>query len=95
VEYEYDIQGEQRQMKDQNQTVHNYIFDQLGRETEDEVTFPTGSNIDQTVNRIQQGYDQLGNLNDIVSYGPSSSSNQLNFNSGDVLAPSSSTGNTM
>ena len=97
VEYRYDRQGEQIEAKDQNGTVHDYVFDQLGRETEDEVT-AFGSNIDQTVDRIQQNYDLLGNLDNVSSFGPnpSSSSTVYSFSdSGNVLAPASSAGYIM
>ena len=42
VEYQYDRLGEQTQVKDQNQTVHDYVFDGLGQQTEDNATLPTG-----------------------------------------------------
>ena len=35
VEYKYNNLGQQIQVKDQNQTVHDYLFDKLGRMTED------------------------------------------------------------
>ncbi len=66
VEYQYDRQGEEVQTEDQNQTVHDYIFDQLGRQTEDEVT-QFGTGIDDSIDAIVQGYDLLGNVNDVKS----------------------------
>ena len=71
VEYQYNTQGQQVEVKDQNTTIHDYIFDLLGRETEDEVRqLGTGidSGISSPVLRIQQGYDLLGNVVDITSY---------------------------
>ncbi len=69
VEYQYDRQGEEVQTEDQNQTVHDYIFDQLGRQTEDEVT-QFGTGIYQgadAVDTILQSYDLLGDLQDVKS----------------------------
>ena len=71
VEYQYNTQGQQVEVKDQNTTIHDYIFDLLGRETEDEVRqLGTGidSGISSPVLRIQQGYDLLGNVVHITSY---------------------------
>ena len=82
VEYQYNTQGQQVEVKDQNGTIHDYIFDLLGRETEDEVrALGTGidAGISDPVLRIQQGYDLLGDLVDVRSY------NNATVGSGTVL----------
>ena len=53
VEYKYDRLGERTEVKDQNQTVHDYVFDNLGRQTEDCVT-SLGAGIDGTTRRIEE-----------------------------------------
>jgi len=65
VEYRYDRLGEQTQVKDQNQTVHDYIFDKLGRAVEDDATAGTG--VDATAAKILYGYEVRGMLNKVTS----------------------------
>jgi len=67
VEYTYNRQGEQTQLKDQNQTVHDYIFDGLGRLTDDCVT-AWGDDIDQTIKRISRAYEVRGMIQRVTSY---------------------------
>ena len=71
VEYQYDIQGEETQVEDQNQTIHDYYFDQLGRETSDQVT-QLGSGIDGAIMRIDYAYDVRGDEDQITSYSTTS-----------------------
>ncbi len=51
VEYQYNTQSQQTQLKDQNQTVHDYLFDRMGRQTAD-IAGNLGADIDDTVRRI-------------------------------------------
>ena len=67
VEYEYNRQGETVRTKDQNETVHEYLFDLLGRQTTDKVT-AFGTNIDQTVQRISRTYEVRGMVASITSH---------------------------
>ena len=69
VQYTYDRQGEVTSMEDQNETLHTYTYDKLGRQIADTVTLPTGNpqNIDTTVMEIDQGYNVYGNLQYVTS----------------------------
>ena len=51
VEYRYDRQGERVEKKDQNETVHAYDFDNLGRLIHDRVT-SVGSGVDNAALRV-------------------------------------------
>ena len=55
-------------MKDQNETVHTYIYDHLGRLTEDRAAVAAGSGIDEAVLRIERTYEVRGMLETITSY---------------------------
>ena len=66
VEYTYDKQGEVTEMEDQNGTIHEYIYDQLGREIEDKI-LQFGAGVDQSVKEIDYGYDLYGNLATVTS----------------------------
>ena len=58
-------------MKDQNETVHSYNFDNLGRPLADDVvSFGTG--VDQAVAKIAQTYNVQGQVELITSYDGSS-----------------------
>ena len=50
VEYQYDRQGEQIEETDENGTVHDYFFDDLGRQTANQVTH-FAADVDQAVER--------------------------------------------
>ena len=67
VEYKYNNLGEQIQVKDQNQTVHDYVFDKLGRLTEDRAT-ALGADIDGAVRRIERTYEVRGMTAHTTSY---------------------------
>ena len=71
VEYKYNRQAERIAMKDQNETVHSYTFDKLGRPLADEVvSFGTG--VDQAVAKIARTYNVQGQVELITSYDGSS-----------------------
>jgi len=59
VEYKYNCQGQVKEKKDQNETVHQYEFDGFGRQTEDRAT-ALGEDIDGGVRRISRTYNSRG-----------------------------------
>jgi RHS repeat-associated protein len=67
VEYQYNRQGEVIEQKDQNETVHAYEYDRLGRLTHDRVT-ALGTGIDGAVRRISRSYDRAGQMESITSW---------------------------
>jgi RHS repeat-associated protein len=67
VELSYNRLGQVIERKDQNQTVHDYDYDKLGRLLDDRVT-GFGSNIDQAIKRISRTYDVRGMLKKNTSY---------------------------
>jgi RHS repeat-associated protein len=67
VEYRYNRQGEKTQMKDQNGSVHAYLFDGLGRQVEDRVT-TLGAGVDGAVRRIAQTFEVRGLAEKITSF---------------------------
>ncbi len=67
VEYCYNAQGEVVELKDQNETVHAYTLDHLGRLTRDAATLDQGSAIDDTVLRIDRSYNLRGLLEHVTS----------------------------
>jgi len=56
IEYRYNRLGQAIEMKDPNETVHAYDYDELGRLLHDRVT-GFGTDIDQAVKRISRAYD--------------------------------------
>jgi RHS repeat-associated protein len=69
VKYSYNRLGEIRGVQDQNQTIHSYTRDLMGRVTDDIVnSFGSGSGIDQDIERISYGYDGNGLLETVTSY---------------------------
>ncbi len=80
VEYKYDRQGEVTEMEDQNQTVHDYTYDNLGRQISDSVTLPSGNpaDIDTSVMRIEDGYNVRGQLETVTSYDAATGGNVVN-----------------
>jgi hypothetical protein len=76
-------------MKDQNATVHVYLYDLLGRQLEDQVTV-LGTGIDGSVRRITTAYEVRGFVQTITSYNclpasSSSSSSSSSSGSGGVV----------
>jgi hypothetical protein len=67
VEYKYNRQAQQIEVKDQNETFHDYLFDNLGRQTEDCVT-SFGTGVDDTVKRIERTYEVRGMVASTKSY---------------------------
>ncbi len=67
VEYKYNRLGERKETKDQNETVHVYEYDDLGRRTHDRVT-SVGSGIDNAVLRISRTYEVRGLIQNVTSY---------------------------
>jgi RHS repeat-associated protein len=77
IEYTYNRQGEVLTMKDQNGTVHNYTYDNLGRKVADEVTLPEGNpaKIDTAVMKIEYHYDIHGRVSGIGEFDGASPAN--------------------
>ncbi|WP_146561198.1 RHS repeat domain-containing protein [Posidoniimonas corsicana] len=71
VSYEYNRQGQRTQMTDQNDSVHDYAYDGLGRQVEDTVS-AVGSGVDSGVRRIAHSYDNRLRLQKITSYSTTS-----------------------
>ena len=67
VTYEYNRQGQQLKLTDQNGSVHEYEYDALGRQTEDKVS-TLGTGVDGFVKRIQQTYDNRLRLENVTSH---------------------------
>jgi len=67
VEHKYNRQGEVTETKDQNETVHVYDYDKLGRQIHDRVT-TLGTNIDGAVRRISTTYEVHGQIEKITSH---------------------------
>ena len=67
IEFKYDRQQRVIEVKDQQETVHTFDFDALGRQTQDRVT-SLGSGVDGAVRRIATEYDVLGRKSRITSY---------------------------
>ena len=67
IEFKYDRQQRVTEVKDQQQTVHAFDFDALGRQTQDRVT-ALGSGVDSAVRRIATTYDIMGRREEISSY---------------------------
>ena len=67
MEYTYNRQGERTTKKDQNETVHAYNYDHLGRPIKDRVT-AVGSGVDDAVRRIAIRYTVRGQVETTTSY---------------------------
>ena len=78
VVYEYDRQSDQIKMTDQNDTVHVYEHDKLGRRTEDQVTLAGGSAVDGTILRIETSYDDRLRVEKVTSYDAATGGNPVN-----------------
>ena len=80
VEYRYNRQGERTEMKDQNGTVHAFVYDALGRQTQDRVT-TLGTGIDGAIQRITSAYEVRGMVERVTSYRTSGSSSSSSSSS--------------
>jgi RHS repeat-associated protein len=67
VSYEYNRQGDMTEMTDQNETVHGYDHDTLGRVTLDKVTTFTNTDLDDTVQAIETLYSSTTGLVEYVT----------------------------
>ena len=67
IEFKYDRQQRVTVVKDQQETVHAFKFDSLGRQTQDRVT-TLGSGVDSAVRRIATTFDVMGRRETITSY---------------------------
>lgn len=67
IEHRYNRQGERRETKDQNETVHAFEFDKLGRQIHDRVT-ALGDGVDGAVRRISTTYEIRGMSETITSW---------------------------
>lgn len=67
VTYTYNRQGQPTTKTDQNESVHSYSYDKLGRQTADSIT-TLGSGADDAVLRIGQAYEIRGMVATITSY---------------------------
>jgi len=77
VELKYNRQGEVTERKDQNGTVHEYLYDALGRQTADKVT-TVGTGVDGAVRRIERSYEVRGMLEKTTSYDAATGGNAVN-----------------
>ena len=77
MEYQYNRQGEVIWKKDQNETVHEYTYDRLGRQTADKVT-ALGLGVDGAVRRISRGYEVRGMLEKLTSFDAATGGNAVN-----------------
>jgi RHS repeat-associated protein len=68
VEFQYNRVGERIAKRDQNGTVHEYEYDNLGRILHDRVT-TLAADVDGTVRRISTVYDLVGNVRSVTSFG--------------------------
>lgn len=74
VQYQYNRQGDRIEMADQNGSVHEYAYDHMGRQTEDEVS-TLGAGVDGAVRRIVWVYDDRRRLEHVTSYDAASGGN--------------------
>ncbi|NOY00629.1 MAG: RHS repeat-associated core domain-containing protein [Verrucomicrobia bacterium] len=56
IEYEYNRQGDATQMKDSNESVHAFEYDEIGRQTQDRIT-SFGNGVDTTIKRLKTAHD--------------------------------------
>ncbi|MBC8874772.1 MAG: RHS repeat-associated core domain-containing protein [Planctomycetes bacterium] len=67
IEFKYNRQGEVTEIKDQNETVHAFDYDKLGRQTHDRVT-ALGTGVDGAVRRLSTSYEVRGMREKITSW---------------------------
>ena len=73
----YNRQGQVAGMTDQNGNVHQYLFDLLGRPTDDIIT-TLGTGVDGTVQRLSQAYNDIGLVYQATSYADSAGTTVVN-----------------
>jgi len=102
VLFEYNRQGQVTKTTDQNETVHAFDYDKLGRQTHDRVT-ALGTGVDGTVRRISTSYEVRGMREKITSWngetvGSGSVVNEVQFaynNFGQITADYQAHGGTV
>jgi len=67
IEFKYNRQGEVTEIKDQNETVHAFDYDKLGRQIHDRVT-ALGTSVDGAVRRISTSFEVRGMREKITSW---------------------------
>jgi len=67
IRFKYNRQGEVKEVRDQNGTVHAFDFDKLGRPTQDRAT-TLGTGVDGGVRRIATSYEVRGMRQKITSW---------------------------
>jgi YD repeat-containing protein len=67
VTFKYNRQGQVTEQTDQNGTTHAYVYDALGRPTQDRVT-TLGTGIDGAVRRVGTTYEVRGLIEKVTSY---------------------------
>ena len=78
VSITYDRLGRKATVTDQRGVVHAYSYDSSGRFLADAVTsLGTSGNVDNTVLRIQQAYDDVGRVQSVTSYDAATSTTTL------------------
>ncbi|NQT40548.1 MAG: RHS repeat-associated core domain-containing protein [Planctomycetes bacterium] len=77
VEFAYNRQGQVIEKTDQNGTVHEFTFDDLGRQTSDKVT-TVGTGIDDAVLRLSTTFEKRGLPEKLTSYDADSGGSVVN-----------------
>lgn len=67
IEFKYNRQGEVTEIKDQNETVHAFNYDTLGRRIHDRIV-ALGSGVDGAVRRISTSYEVRGMVEKLTSW---------------------------
>ena len=67
IEFKYNRQGEVTEIKDQNETVHAFDYDKLGRQIHDRAT-ALGTGVDGAVRRLSTSYEVRGMREKITSW---------------------------
>ena len=84
TQHRYNRQGARVAMKDQNETVHEYTYDHLGRLTRDAAT-ELGGDIDGWVRRIERTYEIRGMLETVTSYETPQAEGGSSSGEGDIV----------
>jgi YD repeat-containing protein len=91
IEHRYNRQGQRTETKDQNETVHAFDYDKLGRRIHDRVA-TVGSGVDGAVRRTSSTYDVRGSVASVTTYddpaaGSGNVLNELVFEYNDLGMP--------